>query len=133
MRIFELRKYFFANMSALSFYILIFFVINYAKNDYPPPGPNDFLAPGFGEFMLMVMAIILLVFLYLITILEILIRKYIIERKFPNLKLNIKIKIPKFVVAIYNVIFFVGFIPSCMVFAIVLFHTIAAIFSGIFS
>lgn len=83
--------------------------------------------------MLMVMAIILLVFLYLITILEILIRKYVIERKFPNLKLNIKIKIPKFVVAIYNVIFFVGFIPSCMVFTIVLFHTIAAIFSGIFS
>ncbi|MBR1908630.1 hypothetical protein IJ818_06815 [bacterium] len=110
------RKYFFINLSALWSFIVIYSIIVYSNTDYPPPAPNDVIAIGGGEFFIMALCIIILLWLFGFTILEILIRKYLIEKKFPNFKLNLKIKMPKFIVAIYNVIFSIGFLLASFLF-----------------
>ena len=120
MNFLKYRKYFFINVSALWSLIVIYTMIIYGRTDYPPPAPNDVIAIGSGEFFNMALSIIILLWLFAFTILEILIRKYLIEKKFPNFKLNLKIKIPKLIVAIYNVIFSIGFISASFFFFIAL-------------
>lgn len=95
-------------------------------NRLPPPAPNDAIAIGGGEFFIMVLSIMILLWVFAFTILEILLRKYVIEKKFPNLKLNIKIKIPKIIVAIYNVIFSIGFISASFLFFIAVLLSVLA-------
>lgn len=126
MNFLEYRKYFFINISALWSFIVIYSIIVYSKTDYPPPAPNDVIAIGGVEIFVMILSIIILLWLFAFTILEFLIRKYLIEKKFPNLKLNIKIKIPKFIVAIYNVIFYIGFITAVFMFFIAVIFLIIA-------
>lgn len=109
MNFFEYRKYFFINVSALWSFIVIYSMLSYSKINYPPPAPNDVIAIGGVEIFVMILSIIILLWLFAFTILEILIRKYLIKKKFPNFKLNLKIKMPKLIVAIYNVIFSIGF------------------------
>ena len=118
MNFFEYRKYFFINISALWSLVTLYFVIAYNKIDCPPPAPNEFISCGFSEFINMALSIIILLWLFVFTILEILLRKYVIEKKFPNFKLNLKIKIPKLIVAIYNVIFSIGFLLASFLFII---------------
>lgn len=90
--------------------------------------PNDAIAiSAGGEFFIMVLSIMILLWVFAFTILEILLRKYVIEKKFPNLKLNIKIKIPKIIVAIYNVIFSIGFISASFLFFIAVLLSVLAI------
>ena len=110
------RKYFFINVSALWSFIVIYSILIYNRTDCPPPLPNEFISCGFSEFITMALCIIILFWLFVFTILEILIRKYLIEKKFPNFKLNLKIKMPKFIVAIYNVIFSIGFLLASFLF-----------------
>lgn len=132
MKLFEYKKYFFINISALWSLVTLYLIIVYNKTDCPPPAPNEFISCGFGEFMTMILGIIILLWLFAFTILEILIRKYLIEKKFPDFKLNLKIKIPKFVEIIYNIIFSIGFISACIIFVIaVIFLLIAIIVKGI--
>lgn len=133
MKILDFRKYFFANISALWFYIFIFLVVNYTKMNYPIPCPNDALSLGAVDLALMLIVLLILICCIFITIFEICIRKYIIERKFPNFKLNIKIKIPKTIVIIYNIIFSIGFTLACILFITGLVIVILTIFGLIFS
>ncbi len=133
MKIWDFRKYFFANISALWCYILIYFLINYVKTDYPQPTHNDVLALGSVDIALILLALLILMCLISVTILEILIRKYIIEKKFPNFKLNIKIRIPKAIVSIYNVVFSIGFILACVLFLNGLVNITITAFNFIFS
>ena len=116
MNFLEYKKYFFINLSALWSFIVIYSMLIYNRTDCPPPLPNEFISCGFSEFITMALCIIILFWLFVFTILEILIRKYLIEKKFPNFKLNLKIKIPKLIVAIYNVIFFIGFLSASFFF-----------------
>ncbi len=126
MNFLEYKKYFFINVSALWSLIVVYSIIIYSKTDYPPPAPNDFIAIGGVEIFVMILSIIILLWLFVFTILEILIRKYLIEKKFPNFKLNLKIKIPKLIVAIYNVIFSIGFSLACVLFLMALFSLFIA-------
>ena len=126
MNILEYKKYFFINVSALWRLFVLYSISDYRKTDYPPPAPNDAIAIGGGEFFIMVLSIMILLWVFAFTILEILLRKYVIEKKFPNFKLNIKIKIPKIIVAIYNVIFSIGFISASFLFFIAVLLSILA-------
>ena len=126
MNILEYKKYFFINESALWSLFVLYSIRVYSKTDYPPPAPNDAIAIGGGEFFIMVLSIMILLWVFAFTILEILLRKYVIEKKFPNLKLNIKIKIPKIIVAIYNVIFSIGFISASFLFFIAVLLSVLA-------
>ena len=127
MNILEYKKYFFINVSALWSLIVLYSIIAYSKADKQPPAPNDAIAiSAGGEFFIMVLSIMILLWVFAFTILEILLRKYVIEKKFPNFKLNIKIKIPKIIVAIYNVIFSIGFISASFLFFIAVLLSILA-------
>ena len=116
MKFLDLRKYFFANAAAIWFYFCVHLCIIFRNTEFEPYSHNVGLSAQdicFAFIMLCFLKNMLFVFL---TILEILIRKFIIEKKFPNFKLNIKFKIPKVIVIIYNVIFSVGFISACVSF-----------------
>lgn len=127
MNILEYKKYFFINVSALWSLFVLYSIIAYSKADKQPPVPNDAIAiSAGGEFFIMVLSIMILLWVFAFTILEILLRKYVIEKKFPNLKLNIKIKIPKIIVAIYNVIFSIGFISASFLFFIAVLLSVLA-------
>lgn len=126
MNLLEYKKYFFINIVALWSIVVLYSIIVYNNTDCPPPAPNEFISCGFSEFIAMALCIIILLWLFAFTVLEFLIRKYLIEKKFPNLKLNIKIKIPKFIVVIYNVIFSIGFITASFMFFITIIFLIIA-------
>ena len=127
------RKYFFINVSALWSFIVIYSILIYNRTDCPPPLPNEFISCGFSEFITMALCIIILFWLFVFTILEILIRKYLIEKKFPNFKLNLKIKMPKFIVAIYNVIFSIGFLLASFLFFVAIVLLFIAMIMQIFN
>ena len=127
MKFLDFRKYFFANISALWFYVLVRVIINYKTTNYPPPSHNDVLALGSVDFAMILLAGLGLGCFVIATILEILIRKHFIEKKFPNLKFNINIKVPKFIIAIYNVIFSIGFLSAGALFFIAVLFLILAI------
>ena len=133
MNFLEYKKYFFINVSALWSLIVIYSIIVYSKTDYPPPAPNDVIAIGGVEFFVMILSIIILLWLFAFTVLEILIRKYLIEKKFPNFKLNLKIKIPKLIVAIYNVIFSIGFLSASFFFFVAIILLFIAMIMWIFN
>lgn len=129
MKFLELRKFLFANISAFWCYILVFFVINYAKTNYPPPNHNDVLALGAVDFALILISLLILMCFIVITIFEILARKYIIEKKFPNFKLNIKINIPRVFIIIYNIIFLIGISIAFIIFLTLLVITLINLIS----
>ena len=133
MNFLEYKKYFFINVSALWSLIVIYSIIVYSKTDYPPPAPNDVIAIGGVEIFVMILSIIILLWLFAFTVLEILIRKYLIEKKFPNFKLNLKIKIPKLIVAIYNVIFSIGFLSASFFFFVAIILLFIAMIMWIFN
>lgn len=133
MKILDFRKYFFANISALWSMVVIYSIIANSNTHYPPPGPNDAIASGGIEFFVMCYCIIIFLCLLILTFLEICIRKYIIEKKFPGFKLNIKTTIPKIFINIYNIIFSIGFTLACILFVTGLVIAILTIFDLIFS
>ena len=124
MNFFKYKKYFFTNISVIWSFVVLYFIVAYNRTSYPPPNPNDAIALGGKEFFLMGISIFILFWVYIFTILEILIRKTFIKRFFPNLKFNLKIKIPTIIINIYNIIFFTGFILNiffvviCIIFSI---------------
>ena len=120
MNFLKYRKYFFANISVIWFYFSIFLYMIFKNTNFEPYSHNVFpSAKDICAIYVMFSFLIILVFI-IFTILEILIRKYLIEKKFSNFKLNIKIKIPKFIEIIYNIIFSIGFISGGVLFCIAL-------------
>lgn len=118
MNFLEYRKYFFANISALWFYFCVFLYIVFKNTKFEPYSHNVFPSAKDIYATYIIFCFLITIVFVLFTILEILIRKYLIEKKFPNFKLNLKIKIPKFIVAIYNVIFSIGFLSASFFFFI---------------
>lgn len=124
MKILDFRKYFFANTAALwsycFFFLYIFIKIYICPN--ADPESKDFLIPFI--FVIIAKSLFILICIFILTVLEILIRKFIIEKKFPNFKINLKFKTPKAIVTVYNIIFSIGFSLASVVFAISLFFII---------
>ncbi len=118
MKFLDLRKYFFTNVIALWFYFFFYFNFQIIKPIllYHHPLISDVII---GWSSVVILFLIIFAYIFILTILEFLIRKFIIERRFPKfkLKLKIKIKIPKVITYIYNVIFSIGFI-SAIIFSI---------------
>lgn len=121
MKILDFRKYFFANTAALWLYCSVFsyiFIKVYICSNADPES-KDFLIPFI--FVIIVKSMIILIGIFIFMVFEILIRKFIIEKNFPNFKINFKFKIPKVIVAIYNIIFSIGFSMASIMFVITLF------------
>mgnify|MGYP006873008873 CR=1 FL=1 len=122
MKFLNLRKYIFTNLIAIWFYyfVIITTFTWIVLHDKGTTAPNTVI---FFYTLIMIISFLVLGVFFILSFLEYLIRKYLIEKKFPNFKLNIKIKIPKLIIAIYNVIFSIGFISTCVLFlAAVIFH-----------
>lgn len=115
MKFLDFRKYFFANVSTFWSLLILCFIFKVSQTNYPPHNPDNFITDEFLDFYFILKSIELLLWIFGLTILELIIRKYLIEKKFPNFKLNIKIKLPKAIVFIYNVIFSIGFLSACVV------------------
>jgi len=121
MKFLDFRKYFFANTAALWLYCFIFLCIFIKIYICPNADPEskDFLIPFI--FVIIAKSFLILICIFICMILEILIRKFIIEKRFPNFKINLKFKIPKAIITIYNVIFSIGFSLASVGFVIALF------------
>ncbi len=121
MKFLDLRKYFFANIIALWFYYFLFLNFPIIKTIYVNKEPMlfDILM---GWFALIIFCVFVLIGIFILTVLEILIRKFIIEKRFPDFKINFKFKIPKAIVTIYNVIFSIGFSLASIIFVIALIY-----------
>ena len=120
----NVRKYIFFNLAALCSYVCTFFVIHFKTTDFPPCTQEDVLCPGTFDIIFLSLLYQLLVYLFLLGIAEVLIRKlvkkFIIEKHFPNFKLNLNIEIPKFIIIPYNVLFFTGFLVGSISILIIL-------------
>lgn len=116
MKFFDLKKYFFVNVSAILGYLPIFIELNYNLHTHKPIHSDDIISDAFAEGLLLGVIFSLITSIMFLTILEILIRKFVIEKFFPNLKFNLHINVPKFITIIYNIIFSIGFIFSSLIF-----------------
>ena len=96
----------------------MFFVAIYCSfifADYPPAQPNETISPGFGHFALVALAFVLYVISFILLLIEILLRKFVIEKHFPNLKMPFKFSINEklnlFLYIVFNVIFILALVP----------------------
>ena len=137
MNIMNIRKYIFFNLLALGSYFFTWDLIKYKITDFPPCPPEAAICSD--SLYLTGLALFFLVLLcsFLIGIIEVLVRKltkkFIIEKYFPNFKPDINIKIPKFIVILYNILFLVGFsLGSIYILAILLFIVVISLIGTIF-
>lgn len=119
MKIQDFRKYIFANIIAMWFYYFVYINTPIVKSilfiNYPV---SDYTIVPWIAMNLFYCSILGIMFLFMI--LEILIRKFLIEKYFPNFGLNIHIKFLKPLVIIYNILFLAGFITASVLFLIFL-------------
>lgn len=122
MIIFNLRKYFFANVTAFIGYIPIITAIVYNMYPHEPFNPNNFINDDFIIAVSIVLSAEVVVYTFALTLLEILVRKFFIEKKFPDFKFNLKLNIPKYLNiilnVIYTVLFYFGIIISSLMFIV---------------
>ncbi len=122
MKFLDLRKYIFTNIVAIWFYYFVFvttftwFVIHNKKTTSP-----DFVIISYVYIMLI--SFLVLGICLILSFIEHLTTEYIIKKKFPNLKLTLNIKIPNYIITIYNILFSIGFISACILFFVaIIFH-----------
>ena len=120
----NVRKYIFFNLAALCSYVCTFFVIHFKIADLSPCTHEDEICSGTFDIIFLSLLFRLLVCLFLLGIAEVFIRKlvkkFIIEKHFPNFKLNLNIEIPKFIIISYHVLFFTGFLVGSISILIIL-------------
>ena len=120
MKFLDLRKYIFANITAIVGYIPIIVTIIYNLYPHEPFNPDNLI----NEDIIIVFAITvcmqIVLFTFILILLEIIIRKFFIEKKFPNFKINIKLNLPKYLSIalniIYTVLFYFGIFISSLLF-----------------
>jgi len=114
MKFLNLRKYIFTNFIAIWSYIFLYIAYDSIKHIITSKAyiySDDKIVWGLMTYIYFLILGCLIIF----AILEFLIR-YLIAKKFPNFKLNLKIKIPKFIITVYNIIFSIGFISAIVLF-----------------
>lgn len=123
MKIPDFRKYFFSYTTIVMAIVFYGLLVVYHNAHFPPGDPEDFIHPGTGLFIIIGYWFLFYLYSCGFLILEILIRKFIINRFFPNLKFPIQLNIPKVITRIYTVIFGVLFVLALLpaVVAIILF------------
>lgn len=114
------KKYFFAHVIVVLFYIMlgsftwaIWLNSHYPSEEYSFYGePGAYIwSPGDPQMFLGIACIICAWFVIALTIVEILFRKFVIEKYFPNLKLPFSIKLPKWLCVTHSIFFYFGLIP----------------------
>ena len=118
MNLMGIRKYVFFNMAAFWWYGYLTLPINARLISYIFTS-NSKTAPISGmDNIFLFYSYLLLLCLFLFCIIEVLarklIRRFVIEKYFPNFKPVISIEIPKPIVIIYNILFFVGLFFGCI-------------------
>ena len=124
MKFLNLRKYFFANIAVLWSYYSIVMVFLFFKDVYHKIDPEVSGNVAIFVFWLIMTGALILISIFIFMLLEILLRKFVIEKFFPNFKIKFKFKIPKIIVIIYNVIFSIGFSLAGVIFVIALIYLI---------
>lgn len=119
MRFPNLKKHFFAHVLTVLFYLSSALLLwakwlntHYPSEEYTIYGePTVYISnPGDLQMYCAVVCIILGRFTIALLIGEILVRKFIIEKNFPNFKFPFSIKIPKWICIIHSIFFYFGFI-----------------------
>ncbi len=113
------KKYFFAHIIVILFYLMLVFFLwagwlncHYPSEEYSFYGePGVYiLSPGDPQMYLGIACMICAWIPITLTVIEILFRKFIIEKYFPNLKLPFSIKLPKWLCVTHSIFFYLGFI-----------------------
>ena len=102
MKFLQIRKYFFLNLAAAISVLFWRSIYICFVTDYPPE---------FVDFAKIFLWAIVVLFFYGFAIIEILIRKFVINKYF-HFKFNFPIKLPKFLDILYYILFFTGLLLS---------------------
>lgn len=119
------KKYFFAHVIVVLFYLMSVSLTwarwlnsHYPSEEYSFYGePGTYIwSPGDPQMYLGLACILFAWFSIALTVIEVLFRKFIIEKYFPNLKLPFSIKLPKWLCVTHSIFFYFGFISMiCIV------------------
>ena len=116
MKIFDLRKYIFANITAFIGYIPIITTVIYNMYPHEPYNPNNLVSENIIVFYIIALCMQITFYTVILTLLEIIIREFLIEKKFPDFKINFKLNLPKIFNIIYSVLFYFGIFISSLLF-----------------
>jgi len=120
MKIIDLRKYIFANITAFIGYIPICIIVDYNSRPHQPIQRGDLVSDAYFTGVLIGICIQTVLFTMVLTLIEILIRKFFIEKKFPDFKINIKFNLPKYLYnilnTVYTILFYFGIFISSLLF-----------------
>ena len=116
------KKYFFSYITIILSYYYFYLEWVYNHTNFQQTEPDTFFQPE-GMFSFFVLIVFLCSFFSILLLgLEILIRKYIIEKYFPKLKIPLRFKLPEIVTRVYSFIFAVLFVLA----------TVPVLFIGIY-
>ena len=121
MKFFDFRKYFFSYLYIIFCFVFYFLYWTYVQANYPPPKENEIISDGTFHFI----AVGYFFTFYLcstgLLVLEMLLRKFVVEKYFPNLKFPIKISLPRKLNLFLSVVFYILFSLATVPIIIVLF------------
>ncbi len=127
MKFLDFSRYIFSYITIIISLGLYYLLLIFHNEHYPSVSENEFLAPGTGLAIIIGYYIILYLISCVLLILELLIRKFIIEKYFPKLKISINFSFPKVILKTYKIIFYVlfffsiiPFILTCIAFIVTL-------------
>ena len=125
MKFLNFKKYIFSYITIIISFGLYYLLVIFQNRHYPSATKDEFLAPGTGLAIIIGYYFVLYLISCVLLILELLIRKFIIEKYFPKLKISINFSFPKVILKIYTIIFYtlflfaiLPFILTCIAFII---------------
>lgn len=98
------------------------------SSTFTPPTEDEFLSDGFGPFAIGAMSILFYFWCCGLLIIEILLRKFVIKKIFPNLKFPFKISIPKKLNIVLAIFFYILFAIATVPIIITVIALILSIF-----
>jgi len=125
MKMFNLKKYFFSYIYIFLAFLFYYLAWRFLNLDLPPANHDDVLPEGFSEGLIVGYTFLIYLYIAGALVIEILIRKFIVEKYFPNLKFSINISLPEALDKLSSVIFYVLFavasipIVSSVIFTVV--------------
>lgn len=118
MKGFDLKKYIFANITAFIGYIPVCLEIYYYFRPHTPIHRDDLVSDAYFIGVLTGICAQIILFTFILTLIEIIIRKFLKNNKFPDFK--IKLNLPKYLSmtfnVIYTILFYFGILISSFLF-----------------
>ena len=120
MKIIDLKKYIFANITAFIGYIPIIAIFIYNMYPHEPFNPDNTVDENIIIFFLIAISMFTVFYTVILTLVEIIISEFFIEKKFPDVKIKFKLNLPKnlhiALNIIYTVLFYFGIFISSLLF-----------------